>query len=80
MERVAFGWANLNSDENAEWGYIYLHDVEGTGAVRDDNWTPISFRDAKALVYGYRQWPGTNKYYAWWRHENSELLKAEYGK
>ena len=29
---IAFGYANLNNDDFAEWGYITLYELEDSGA------------------------------------------------
>lgn len=54
-ENLAYGWANLNNDMNAEWGYIYIPDILEVGAVRDRNWRPVTFSEARKLVYRYRE-------------------------
>lgn len=42
---LAFGYANLNDDEMAEWGYISLAELTSIGARLVTNWTPQPFRD-----------------------------------
>ena len=46
-EDEAFGYANLNDDTMAEWGYIDISDIKSNGAVLDQNFTPKKFPDAK---------------------------------
>jgi len=46
-ERLAFGYANLNNENNAEWGDISLAELEETGAKIDEEWTPKKFSKAK---------------------------------
>lgn len=49
-KRVAFGYANLNDDQMAEWGYISIDELEENDAVKVQDWTPISFKDAKKKI------------------------------
>ncbi len=44
-ERLAFGYANLNDDINAEWGYISIDELEENGAKPIEEWKPAKFRD-----------------------------------
>lgn len=77
-EMIAFGYANLNDDQNSEWGLIYLPDIMRVGAVRDRKWKPLPFPEAKRLVYGYQQPVGTKEHHDWWLHENKEQLQKEH--
>ena len=77
-EQTAFGWASLNDEMNAEWGYVYLPEVESIGATRDENWIPLFFPEAKGLVYGYLKKPGTKLHHDWWVHHHKDFLKQEY--
>lgn len=43
-----FGYANLNDEDNAEWGYISISELKDNGAVIDEKFTPKKFPDAKA--------------------------------
>ncbi len=43
---LAFGYANLNDDQNAEWGYISIDELNQNGAELDREWKPCSYRDA----------------------------------
>ena len=44
-DRMAFGYANLNDDMNAEWGYISLEEIAQCGAYSDPSWKPTTFGD-----------------------------------
>jgi len=46
-DNLAFGYANLNDENNAEWGYISLAELKKTGAKIDEDWTPKTFSKAK---------------------------------
>jgi len=70
-DNIAFSWASLNDDQSAEWGYIYLPDVESTGAFRDENWIPLYFPEAKKVCYGYLEDAGTKAHFDWWRHHQN---------
>ncbi len=50
-EKTAFGYANLNNDSMAEWGYISIDELEDNGAILDTQWKPCSYREAKRKVY-----------------------------
>ena len=39
-KKLAFGWAFLNDEQNAEWGYISLAELESVGAFRDTGFKP----------------------------------------
>ena len=43
---LAFGYANLNDDDMAEWGYIDINELKENGAVRDKSWKPTKFKEA----------------------------------
>jgi hypothetical protein len=43
---LAFGYANLNNDLFAEWGYIDVRELLDNGAELDDEWKPCSYREA----------------------------------
>ena len=49
-ENIAFGFANLNDDMNAEWGYISIDELEENGAVLDTEWKPCSYREARKRI------------------------------
>ncbi|MEP0825929.1 MAG: hypothetical protein HRF40_10620 [Nitrososphaera sp.] len=46
--------------------------------MRDTNWIPIFFPEAKRLVYGFRQPPGSREHFSWWYQDNQTRLKKEY--
>ena len=39
-KKLAFGWAFLNDEQNAEWGYISLAELESIGATKDEGFKP----------------------------------------
>jgi len=43
---LAFGYANLNNDVFAEWGYISIDELLENGAELDRDWKPCTYRDA----------------------------------
>lgn len=45
---LAFGYANLNDDQMAEWGYIDIKELLDNGAELDREWKPCTF-DARAI-------------------------------
>ncbi len=45
-DRIAFGYANLNNDQLAEWGYIDVDELVENGAILDENWEPRKFQEA----------------------------------
>jgi len=45
-KQIAFGYANLNNDQNAEWGYIDLQELKRVGAMLDKDWKPCLFPEA----------------------------------
>jgi len=47
---IAFGYANLNDDTFAEWGYISIAEIEENGATKVNNWKMIKFPDAKKYM------------------------------
>jgi len=47
---LAFGYANLNDDHMAEWGYISVEELIDNGAIKDRNWKPVSFLDAQKII------------------------------
>ena len=47
--KLAFGYANLNNDELAEWGYIDVQELIDVGAVLDEGWRPRKFKEALSL-------------------------------
>lgn len=79
-ENLAYGWASLNDEQNAEWGYMHLPEVESTGATNDKNWLPLYFPEAKRLCYGYLEDAGTKEHFDWWRHHYQDFLRQEHGR
>jgi hypothetical protein len=45
-KNLAFGYANLNNDLFAEWGYISIGELLENGAELDRDWKPCTYRDA----------------------------------
>ncbi|MEM3871133.1 MAG: DUF2958 domain-containing protein [Nitrososphaeria archaeon] len=43
---IAFGYANLNNDDFAEWGYIDLNELLSIGAKLDESWRPCKYKEA----------------------------------
>lgn len=54
-ENLAYGYANLNDDNFAEWGYISLDELQENGATKDPYWKPCLFGDAQKKVQEYRR-------------------------
>ena len=48
--KLAFGYANLNNDDFAEWGYISIDELLENGAQLDKTWKPCSYRDAIKMI------------------------------
>ena len=44
VEKNAFGYANLNDDQNAEWGYIHLPELIENGALMVKGFEPQPFK------------------------------------
>ena len=42
-KELAFGYANLNDDQMAEWGYIPINELKDNGAYKIPNWKPKKF-------------------------------------
>lgn len=51
---LAFGYANLNDDVYAKWGYISMKELIDNGATKDIEWTRLPFNDALKKVKQYR--------------------------
>jgi len=45
-KNLAFGYANLNNDELAEWGYIDIDELLENGAAQDREWKPCTYKEA----------------------------------
>lgn len=53
-ENLAFGYANLNDDVFAEWGYISILELIDNGAEQDLSWKPCSFEEAQKRIKQYK--------------------------
>jgi len=42
---LAFGYANLNDDQNAEWGYISIDELRKNGAEPVEDWKPCKYKN-----------------------------------
>lgn len=49
-ENVAFGFANLNDDVCAEWGYIPIDEVVENGGELVQDWKPCEYAEARRLI------------------------------
>jgi len=49
-ENLAFGYANLNDDTCAEWGYISIQELIDNGAELDRTWKPCTFEEAQKRI------------------------------
>lgn len=49
-EDLAFGYANLDNDNFAEWGYISISELLSNGAVLDKDWKPCKFSQAQSII------------------------------
>ena len=49
-KNLAFGYANLNNDVFAEWGYISIDELLENGAELDDAWKPCAYTDAMKRI------------------------------
>ena len=49
-ENLAFGYANLNDDQFAEWGYISIGELLDNGAKLDREWKPCTYKEAKERI------------------------------
>ena len=47
---LAFGYANLNNDCFAEWGYINIRELVANGADQDRSWQPCTFEEAHKRI------------------------------
>ena len=45
-KNLAFGFANLNDDQLAEWGYIDIDELLENGAELDNEWKPCTYKEA----------------------------------
>jgi len=49
-EKIAFGYACLGDELMAEWGYIYMPEVESVDAKHINHFKPLPFPEAKKMV------------------------------
>lgn len=49
-KNLAYGYANLNDDLFAEWGYISIEELMDNNAELCRDWIPCSFEDAQKLM------------------------------
>lgn len=49
-QKLAFGYANLNNEDFAEWGYISIEELEENHARKIETWKPVAFPKAKQQV------------------------------
>lgn len=50
----AFGYANLNSETDSEWGYISISEIRSVGSTMVAGWTPVKFPEAKRIAEASR--------------------------
>lgn len=49
-QNLGFGYANLNNDDFAEWGYISINELLENGAKLDNTWKPCTYVEAMKRV------------------------------
>ncbi|CAE6493729.1 MAG: hypothetical protein QXE84_02495 [Candidatus Nitrosotenuis sp.] len=49
-EKIAYGYANLNDDMFAEWGYISITELMDNNAVQCQDWEPCTFEQAQKIM------------------------------
>lgn len=54
-ENLAYGYANLNDDTFAEWGYISLDELIENKVTMCQSWRPCSFEEAQRKMQQYRR-------------------------
>jgi len=52
---LAFGYANLNDDQMAEWGYISIKELLENGAELDRGWRSCTYREAMERIRSERR-------------------------
>ncbi len=57
---IAFGYANLNNDDFAEWGYISMEELIDCGASPDRSWKPCTYEEAIKKI---KQYQGDRNYF-----------------
>lgn len=53
--RTAFGYANLNNEDFAEWGYISINELLENKAELDREWKPCTYAEAKKRIRNERE-------------------------
>ncbi|MFW9879973.1 MAG: DUF2958 domain-containing protein [Candidatus Thorarchaeota archaeon] len=53
--KLAFGYANLNNDQMAEWGYISIEELLENGVTKVENWKPIKFKEIMEILSNQKQ-------------------------
>lgn len=54
-QNLGFGYANLNNDDFAEWGYISIDELLENGAKLDNTWKPCTYEDARKRIVEERK-------------------------
>jgi len=54
-QNLALGYANLNDDNFAEWGYISIEELMDNGASLDREWKPCTFDEAQKRIRQYQR-------------------------
>jgi hypothetical protein len=54
-KNLAFGYANLNDDELAEWGYMDIDELLDNGADLDREWKPCMYKEAMDRIVNERK-------------------------
>ena len=49
-KNLAFGYANLSDDQNAEWGYVSIEELLENGAELDRTWKPCTYSEAMERI------------------------------
>jgi hypothetical protein len=49
-ENLAFGYANLNDDVCAEWGYVSIKELLENGAKLDEEWKLCTYKEAMEKI------------------------------
>lgn len=52
-ENLAYGYANLNDDQFAEWGYISIEELIDNNATLCRDWKPCAFDEAQEKMQQY---------------------------
>ena len=54
-ENIAYGYANLNDDQFAEWGYISIDELIENNASFCPDWVPCTFEEAQKRINSARE-------------------------